>query len=75
MSKPLEDGQPREMKPGPYLGAERNKIKVLALREDADTPYVILEGDNGEQIWLSDALAHDVIKRMQRALDMLPTSK
>jgi hypothetical protein len=73
-SKPLEDGQIRVMQPGSYLNAERNKVKVMALREDEDTPYVILEF-NGTQVWMSDALAKDVSKRIERALSQLPTSK
>jgi hypothetical protein len=72
--KPLEDGESRTMQPGPYLGAERHKVEVKALREDADTPYVILEFGDVE-LWMSDALAHDVVKRIERALNLLPTSK
>jgi hypothetical protein len=73
-SKPLEDGKVRVMQPGPYLGAERDKVKVMALREDEDTPYVIMEF-NGVQVWMSDVLAKDVSKRIERALSQLPTSK
>lgn len=73
-SKPLEDGQIRVMQPGSYLGAERQKVKVMALREDEDTPYVILDF-NGIQVWMSDVLAEDVAARIKRALSQLPTSK
>lgn len=62
------------MAPGSYLGADRDKIKVTALRDDADTPHVIPEAD-GMEVWLSDALAEDVVKRIKRALSILPTSK
>jgi hypothetical protein len=70
----MDDGESRLMQPGPYLGAERNKVKITAVRVDADTPIVTLEFE-GVELHMTDVLAEDVVKRISKALRLLPTSK
>ena len=72
----LKDGEQQVMRPEPYLGAERDRVVIIAERVDSDTPIVILrDPETNTEIHMSDSLAEDVAKRIQRALRILPTSK
>lgn len=56
------------------------RVKVFALAEDSETPYVIIrqydyDGCFESEIWLEDCTATVVIEKMQAALDILPSSK
>lgn len=71
----LEDGQSRKIKPGLFA---REDIEVVAERVDADTPYVHLHftGRVGRaDLALTDAECAELIERLQRALNVLPSSK
>lgn len=57
-----------------------DRVKVFALAEDSETPYVIVRqfdynGDLEAEIWLEDVTAIALIKHIQKALDVLPSSK
>lgn len=58
---------------------DSDRIRVFALAEDSETPFVIIreyDGDKIEtEIWLEDMTAEVLIKQIQKALDILPTSK
>ena len=72
----LLDGEVRVMTPGAYLGGERHMVEVIAERIDGDTPNIILRIPEGcREVHMSDVLAEDVMKRIKRALGVLPTSK
>lgn len=56
------------------------RVRVFAYAEDSDSPYVIIreydyDGKVTSEIWMEDCTAHGIIKKMQAALDILPTSK
>ena len=79
----LKDGQKRTMRPAPWItGGERDAVEIVAHRVDDETPNVVMrvrdprdpEADPIELV-MSDSLTHDVVERLQRALDMLPSSK
>jgi hypothetical protein len=55
---------------------QNERIKVIAERFDADTPFVhvFLGLETGSRV-LTDTETRDLIDRLTRALDALPTSK
>jgi len=59
------------------IGKQRVDLRhseVYAYRVDSETPYVILK-IGGEEIWLDDVEAHELMLRIGAALKILPTSK
>lgn len=65
----LKDGETRKMR-----GFQFNEIEVIAERVDCDTPVVHLKIGN-EHVALADVDAHELVKMINRALSILPTSK
>lgn len=47
---------------------------VVAHRGDSETPYVLLQ-DGRRTVWLTDVAAIELIHRLGKALEILPTSK
>lgn len=82
--RPLLDGQWREIKPRAHQFA---RLRVTAQRMDSETPYVHLHGmahlgeldDTAHKslvhMALEDHAVTTLIDQLQRALDVLPTSK
>lgn len=59
---------------------QTDRVQVFALAEDSETPYVIIRqydssGYLESEIWLEDVTAQVLIKQIQKALDILPSSK
>lgn len=56
-------------------------VRVFAYAEDSESPFVIIRqydysGKNLEQeIWMTDCTSNVIIKKIQAALDILPSSK
>lgn len=71
----LDDGERRVMQPARWLTpSEAAKVQVTAVHIDSETPYVVLRIGQ-EEVWCSDTLASDLIDRVKRALNILPSSK
>lgn len=66
----LKDGERRRIK----KRIDNLPFEVIAYREDSETPYIILEGMT-PTVHLTDVGAQELILRLQRAIDILPTSK
>lgn len=55
-------------------------VRVFAFAEDSETPYVIIRqydynGTITGEIWMEDYTSNLVMKKIQAALNILPTSK
>lgn len=81
MTKRLKDGEQREIKASKQFHVcngrasfANTRIKVVAHREDCDTPYVRINIGMVACV-LTDTETRDLIDRLTRALDVLPTSK
>lgn len=68
----MRDGERRVIKPQGVWNDIR--VEVIAERVDSETPYVILK--KGDEEWyFEDCFAEELIERIQKALDILPSSK
>ncbi|QOV06307.1 hypothetical protein CPT_Maja_087 [Burkholderia phage Maja] len=78
MAKYLVGQEVREIKASQnfrmFSKCRDHQFKVIADREDCETPYVHLK-DGDHMITMTDTAARDLIDRLQRALAVLPTSK
>lgn len=66
--KALKTGEKRTIK------LEFSKIKVVAICVDSETPYIEIH-DHERSILLTDVDAVAVIKGLEKALSILPSSK
>jgi hypothetical protein len=69
-----------KLRSGPEKIWQSDRVQVFALAQDSETPYVIIrkfgyKGDLEAEIWLEDVTAQVLIKQIQKALDILPSSK
>ena len=74
----IKIGQEVEIKTLDVWSSDR--VKVFALAEDSETPFVILRfyDWNGNMVFehsLEDVFAETLAQRNQKALDVLPSSK
>lgn len=73
-----EDNTKRRMRAGDKY--TNTRLRVVAERVDYDTPYIhltLLDGDGNDMATaaLEDCVVIDLIKMLQRAIDILPSSK
>lgn len=75
MPKRLIDGERRTMR----IKNDACPVRVDAFRYDSDTPAVILHDPLAEPasdpIFLTDVGARDLVRKIEKALSLLPTSK
>lgn len=69
-----------KLKSGPEKIWQSDRVQVFALAEDEETPYIIIrqfnhDGDMDAEIWMGTPTAQVLIKQIEKALDLLPTSK
>jgi hypothetical protein len=75
VSKRLSDGERKLIKSSRNFSMfKNNSFEVEAERADCDTPFIHLT-IGGATTCLTDVETLDLIDRLQRALDILPSSK
>lgn len=78
-SKMLKDGEQREISSPKIHPLTKKYVKVIAHREDSETPYVRLKVKMLDGTWtelfFTDYQAQDIAFMFNKALEILPTSK
>lgn len=75
MSRILTDGEQRKIRYSPYVPNLKN-FAVEAICVDSDTPLVKLSINSASsEVHLTDVEAEELIRQLQKALKVLPSSK